>query len=296
MNNEIAVANDSGNTTVPAYVYILEDVKAGERAYFARWGLNVTIANLPDSLGGGTHLFTSVQITHQDVERSGDFSAKSMTVSITARNNTLQRYFLTASTVRFRMWIIRAITPKLLTSDVTTLDFEQDCMLIDNGVLGIIGMSGQTIECTVTPEPFIGIQKVPRVYFSRTCQRTFGGPGCGFDLEGAATTTTIAAADRVTRIVTLSIFQPSTDFWRYGNMVHVETGQRVFIEWVDDLGPSSHARIRLRTWSSDFVAGSSIKLYPGCALTIEACTDHGNIENFGGFSRVPTINPVAHGG
>jgi hypothetical protein len=40
----------------------------------------------------------------------------------------------------------------------------------------------------------------------------------------------------------------------------------------------------------------TVTLYPGCALTETACTGFNNLDNFGGFSRLPQKNPFSNTG
>ncbi len=52
------------------------------------------------------------------------------------------------------------------------------------------------------------------------------------------------------------------------------------------------------TLSNAFAGNPSgtIVLYPGCRLTEAACTAFSNLDNFGGFSRVPVKNPFESAG
>lgn len=290
-NSDPAIANLAAPSAAPVYCYAVQYVATNDWNYFVRWDKAVEMQNMPDQIGGGTKTFLPAQIAHSEVEHSGAYESKSVVVNVTAGDRRLQRYFLTASTVKIRIFIIRITARTIL--DSVPLDYRTDAQLVESGVVGQIAMRGMSIETTITPEPFIGTNQLPHYFFGRTCQKVFGQ--CGVNIELLKTVTTIISLDRDQRTVYVDAIMPALNYWRSGNLLHTASGTRAFIEWADNETTGGKGRARLRAWSSEFNIGDVVTLYPGCSLTVAACTLFSNVANFGGFPYIPQINPVTHG-
>ncbi len=292
MSFDPANANAAAPASTPVYCYAIEYTATNEWAYLTRWDKSIVMTGLPSQLGGGDKTFIAAQITHNEIEHSGAFEGKGVVVNVSVSNRSLQRYFLTASTVKIRIYIIR-VTTKFLLEGVP-VNYAADAQLVESGVVGTLGMSGLSIQASITPEPFVGTNQVPRYFFGRTCQKVFG-PRCGVDLEALKTTTTILETNRDQRMITVDAVMIGANYWTSGNFLHVPSSMRVFIEWADNEGTAGKARVRLRAWSSEFQVGDMVTIYPGCSLTVASCTLFGNVANFGGCPYVPEVNPVTHG-
>jgi hypothetical protein len=294
MRSQASIAQDSSPTVIAAYCYAIYYQPTDTWSYVARWPKPIKVANMPAFLGGtgATIAFQPGQVAHNEVVQTQGFEAKSVGLVAKVFGDLMARFFITPSTVRVKVFILRVATADLLEHDAT-LDFDTDVQICESGVIGNVGLNGTNVESDLIPEPFIGSQAVPRIAFGRTCQRVFGQ--CGVDLEAIKTLTTIYEADRATRTLTLAVAMPSVNYWRSGNLVHPETGVRLYIETADNTGTGGRAKIRLSAWVKEFTAGDNVTVYPGCVLTTDACRVHSNIANYGGFPYVPESNPSIRG-
>lgn len=294
MKAAAAVSQDSSPTVIAAYCYAIHYEPTNTWSYVGRWEKPIQIANIPSFMGGSGDVitFNPGQVAHNEVVQTQGFEAKSVGLIAKVFGDLMSRFFVTASTVRVKVFILRIATSNLM-DETKVLDYKTDVQICESGVIGKIGLNGTQVESELIPEPFVGNQTIPRIAFGRTCQRIFGQ--CGVDLEAIKTVTTIYEVNRDERSVTAAVAMPSVNYWRLGNFVHPETGVRLFIQTADNTGTGGRAKLRLSAWCKEFSAGDSITIYPGCALSTDACRVHGNIANYGGYPYVPESNPSIRG-
>lgn len=294
MKAAASVSNDSSPTVVAVYCYAVHYEPTNSWSYVCRWPKAIIVKNIPAFMGGsGSNIsFVPGQMTHDQIVQTQGFEAKSVGIVAKVFGDLMARFFVTASTVRVKVFVLRIATVNLMDADAV-LDFNADVQICESGVIGKIGLNGSTVESELIPEPFAGNQTVPRVNFGRSCQRVFGR--CGVNLEAIKTVTTIYALDRNQRTITTAAVMPSANYWRSGNFVHPGTGVRLYVETAENSGPGGRAMLRISSWCREFTVGDAVTIYPGCALSTDACRVHGNIANFGGYPYVPEANPSIRG-
>lgn len=284
----VAEHTQAANAQKIASLYVIEFI-GGEWLHLTGWRDSIKVKNLPSILGGGEKVFLTAQITHSPIKQVVGIEAQGTTITTGVDNKLLRRVFLVASTNKVRVHVLRVN----LESEQQTYDYNRHCYIMESGVISVVAVNGNQIECSLVPEVLAGGGQIPRAIFSRTCWKVFGQ--CGVNLELIKTSSQIASVIRASRMVVLNA---AIDITRlaHGSVYHPATGQRLTIEWADNSGPGGVSRLRLRGWSPDFKAGDNLTIYPGCMLSTASCESWGNAPNFGGFSFVPTANPVTAGG
>lgn len=292
---QVGVAHDQAPTA--SYAYVIKYANSSTTVCLTGWEQAVAISGLPAFLDlDEPQAFTAAQVSHGEVNSSGAHEKREVQILFGVSDDRLSRYFATASAEKITIYIIRIAAEKLLTGEA--LDYDTDCFLLTSGLIGRVTIEGVQIGVTITPEPFLDNQNVPRFFFSRACNHHLGSEACGVDREAFKATATITAIDAAQKIVELSITPPggNAEFFRAGHMVHAATGLVVGIIWSDAGGTAGAVRLRLHFWSLDLATGQTITAYAGCRHTLGDCVSKfANGANYGGFPYIPNRNPVTHG-
>jgi hypothetical protein len=118
-----------------------------------------------------------------------------------------------------------------------------------------------------------------------TCRHTLYSANCGVVQEFHKFTYTVASI--TSNVFTVPGLAETNGFFNGG--IAVIAGQQRSI--LTQVGTS----ITLAYPFTGSLSGT-IYLYPGCRLTESACLSYNNLDNFGGFSRIPNKNPFAANG
>jgi hypothetical protein len=89
------------------------------------------------------------------------------------------------------------------------------------------------------------------------------------------------------------------DWAKFGEFVHVASGERMTIRLQTDLNPgvSTVADLSLQMPIVGLQIGDSVEVYAGCDWLVQTCNGKfGNKNNFGGFPELPTKNPFIPAG
>lgn len=287
-------SEERANWQTPAYGYCIEHKADGAKFFIIGWDSDVTVLNCP--LAGGTAVFYKAQVNHISNDTSAAFEKKTLAVNLWTQDERLRRYFVTAASVKIHIYVIR-FASEILHSKKGSLNWGTDALLLNSGVIGNVAMSGQQIQCTVVPEPFLANQQVPRHYFELACNHVLYHPHtCKVNKAAHLYTAAIHSLDPSARIVTIEHTGGSPTYFRAGHLVYVPTGQMAGINWHDHGGPGGRSRLQLRVWIPQFEVGQNLTAYAGCNHTRGDCDNKfHNLPNFGGFPHVPDRNPTIHG-
>jgi uncharacterized phage protein (TIGR02218 family) len=137
---------------------------------------------------------------------------------------------------------------------------------------------------------------LPRLWFNRECQWALYGAGCRLNKEDFAWESQIAVMVRRNRklVITGAPAGKAGNHFFGGFMVHNDTEAK--FTCLASTTSGGDTVVTLGHWSEDLEVGDQVKLYPGCARTVNACTNKfNNAANFGGFSKIPDRNPSING-
>jgi hypothetical protein len=138
--------------------------------------------------------------------------------------------------------------------------------------------------------------KVPRFYFGKTCNHTFGGWGCGIAAPSAtATITAIADATHLTIAITdapdaLDLSQPSA---LTGAWFAVGAGLDMQLRAIaadDTTGDERDIVLTRPLRDTTALVGATVTLRLSCGKTIADCARWGNTPNFGGHPQMGPQN------
>lgn len=278
------------------YCYVVQ-MDDGTTLFLTGRDRTISIANLPAAMAAADpQTFSPAQISHGTVKSADRYEQQSTTIQVTTENLRLQRYMLTAGTVKLKAWIIRLARDTL---DSAVVDFETEALVVQSGILGRFSMKGNVIGVELTPEPFYVEGKIPRFFYGRGCQHflygeQFRGVGCGVDKTAWQYVTTIASVDPAQRSIIISGQRPASaeTFFNAGHLLITALNVKMTIAW--SAFDASDTLLKLVTWHPEIEVGQALTAYGGCAHTRAACEAFGNLENFGGFSDVPNKSPL-HG-
>lgn len=146
--------------------------------------------------------------------------------------------------------------------------------------------SGETLslEC----EPIFTSLRRPglRARYQRTCRHALYGRGCRLDAEDWGTAGVLTAVDGATLTIPAAASLPIG--YLSGGMVKTPDG---ILRYVIGHNGSQVTLMRPVRKLVDSV-GSAVTVYPGCDHTRSTCQARfDNIDNYGGFSWIPTKNP-----
>ena len=120
--------------------------------------------------------------------------------------------------------------------------------------------------------------------FSRYCWKSLYSEACGLSkVSKKATFSVISVSGRV---ISVSTGQPDNTY--YGGIAELQGQARRIVS-------QTATTITLQDSFTGVLSGN-LDIYPGCTLTKTNCDSLGNGINFGGFSYIPTKNPIGNTG
>lgn len=132
---------------------------------------------------------------------------------------------------------------------------------------------------------------VPGVSFQYLCNHQLYGPMCGVDETDPAfrATTTLTSYDLGRTYTVASIAGKPDDWYTGGKVTRIADGEPRLIE--KQTGTTIKLSAPFRSWSP----GSTVFLNAGCGHDIFDCRDkYNNAANYGGFTGIPNLNPLAN--
>lgn len=288
-------AEEQAPHTTATYAYVVQH-EDGSAVFWTTWDREVVIANLPANMGAANpQAFTPVQVRHGQVTSNDRYENRFTALTVGTEDTSLRRFFVAAAAVRLKAWIIRINGDKL--RDEVALEYAENCLIIESGILSAFSFKGQAVAARITPEPFYVDRAVPRYYFERLCNHALYGAGCNVDKNAFDFASEIVSMNPAQReIVTLG--RPvggAADRWVAGMFFHDASGNHFAVAWSQFDGVSNY-KLKLHTWNPEFQVGDTLTLYAGCNHTTTDCQNKfGNLANFGGFAFVPNRNPAVNG-
>lgn len=149
-------------------------------------------------------------------------------------------------------------------------------------------------QLLIDAEPIFTSIKRPglRASFTRLCRHLLYEPGCNVDKL------LFQVSAQVTAIAGLTITVPAADSSVYpagyfiAGFIELSTGEQCYI--VNHVGDQLTLIRSFKALSDAFALSSplSVFIYPGCDLSETTCNNlFDNLDNQGGFSRIPTDSP-----
>jgi hypothetical protein len=276
-----------------AYGYV---IKHPDGTFQFLTGLDValSVANLPDIFGAAEpQEFTPTQIRHGIIAAQSKYEPRHVNLSVPSVDTRLRRFLVTAAPVKIQAWILRFNAAAIQAGQA--LDYENDGLILESGILGQFAFSGGTILSELTPEVYLQSGGVPRYYSQRRCNHVFGSRACGVALADVSFATTIASLNPIQREMTITGQKAdvAADYFSAGHFRHTLLGMDFAVGWSEFDG--GNTKLKLTTWHPEFDAGQAITAYAGCRHTVADCRRFENAANFGGFPHVPKKNPSVNG-
>jgi hypothetical protein len=178
-----------------------------------------------------------------------------------------------------------------------------------SGLIADVTLEGRKLTATAT---ILGGKlevKVPRFYFSKTCNHTFGGFGCGLPPQTAAATID-ALTDATHLAITVGDAPDAIDLSQPGALTgawfSVGAGLAMQLRAIaadEGAGPARAITLTRPLRDTAALAGATVILRLSCDKTIAGCARWGNALNFGGHPQmgpqnlsIPTRETNAAGG
>ena len=292
--NPSTMGVDGSPEVSPIFVYVIQPLDARDTVFLTSYQENLTIDNLPAAYEAlSSQEFESVQVNHGEINMSSDFERQSFTVDLPYDSTYLNELIVVMSSIGISVAIIRVAGGDLSSS--STIDFDEDCFVVQSGELEDFGISGDAIRLNCVPKPLHNALALPRLWFSRSCQHALYGPACRLSAATFVETGTLTPIDDRLRTVSVAGVSAAlaADYFTSGTMVHTASGEEFSILVCVVTGTT--AALTLAHYSEQFSASDAVALYPGCRHTIGDCTDKfSNTINFGGFPKIPNRNPSVH--
>lgn len=129
-----------------------------------------------------------------------------------------------------------------------------------------------------------------RARYTRNCRHALYGRGCLVDKDSSS----FAVVDTITAVADLVITVPAAslevDGEYTGGLLRLSGGDYRFIK--GHVG----SLLTLNKPHAALQIGESVTVHPGCDRTTTRCVDRfNNLDNYGGFPYIPTVNPFGGG-
>lgn len=166
----------------------------------------------------------------------------------------------------------------VLEEDLKVTIFK-DTQLFWEGILISVKLSGAKVELNCLSTEFEDNASARGARFSPQCWKELYSPICGVNKELYKKTLTVAS-------VTSNII-PFPGLIPY----ELAGGYAILNDQRRNILSNSDSTLTLEFPFTGTQSGL-LEVYPGCRLTTGSCSSFANIENFGGFSFIPSINPM----
>jgi uncharacterized phage protein (TIGR02218 family) len=178
-----------------------------------------------------------------------------------------------------------------------------------SGTISEVTLEGRKLTAAVTVLGGKLEVKVPRFYFSKTCNHTFGGFGCGISAPSATATIT-AVTDPARLDLTVTAAPAARDLTQPGALAGawfaLGSGLALQLRAIaadTGSGPARSITLTRPLRDTAALAGATLTLRLACDKTIAGCSRWGNTPNFGGHPQmgpqnlsIPTRETNAAGG
>lgn len=157
----------------------------------------------------------------------------------------------------------------------------------------VSGKDANASQITLTCTPiFTSLQRPGlRARYQRNCRHALYGRGCNVDPDDFLFATEITDISGIALTVA-GIDAQDDGYYAGGVIVDVATGVRRFIK--AHLGQQITISLPFIGWSTSESSGISVEVFPGCNRSVSDCfAKFDNLDNFGGFPYIPSINPFA---
>lgn len=287
------LAEEQSPHLAATYAYVIEQPGA-DRMFLVGWDKAITVTGMPAYFAAdATQTFTPSPLKHGPITTSDRFEHRSTSLVLTTENESLRRFFTTSAPVRLKAWIIRLVGDRL--RDTRELKWEQNCYVVEAGIISTFTFRGHEIAAQITPEAFHTDRAIPRFYFERQCNHQLYGDGCGLAKADWKFETEIVSINPAQREIVVAGQAPGVIENRFqaGHLLHAATGLFFTIGWSAYDGTDT--KFKLLTWHPEMAISDTLTAYFGCRHTVEDCTLFANLANFGGFPKVPASNPTLQG-
>lgn len=279
-----------------AYLYAFRYLADNVAFFLTNHTTNVSVVNLPANIGPSPQIFTSAQVMHSARQAGQDMESHSFDVALRVYADRLAASFHTAQAGQIRVHVIR-VAQGLLADASPSIDFAQDCLIVQSGLVTAATLTGQQVNAKVMPEHLLLDRHVPRYWFQGTCNhQLYHSKTCKVVAASHNYSSTITALDRASRRLTISGQRAASaaDYFSAGYLTHAASSGIYGIEVSEHV--STNTRLTLRTWSPEFVIGQAVVVFAGCNRTTTHCKDKfNNLANFGGMAFIPKKDPFIHG-
>jgi len=159
-------------------------------------------------------------------------------------------------------------------------------------VLGC-GHQGTTAELTCEPVSTSLRRSGLRRRWQYTCPLVLYGAECGLNKDDHFITTTASAMQGAYMSFSAG-WNGSYDAARFvGGVVSWTYDGAIYMRSILKVDAANN-KLLLDGVVQNISVGASVKVYLGCAHTLSACTELGNILNFGGQESIPKQNPIGY--
>jgi uncharacterized phage protein (TIGR02218 family) len=136
-------------------------------------------------------------------------------------------------------------------------------------------------------------RKLPVIGAGKACPHILYNAQCQVSRALFKVTTTIAAppSGNTITVASMAPFTGQDQWARFGEIVHVSTGERRAI--FDQVGNVQTVQMPIL----EAVNGDAVEVYAGCDHTVDTCqAKFQNVVNYGGFPELPGANPFQPAG
>lgn len=226
-----------------------------------------------------TQVYMPAPIKRSSIKQSEDAFKQAMTIEM-SRDNVLAREYLGfAAEAPTTLTIFQGQYDDLNPGPFMT--YWKGRIISGTAAKSTIKLKGESV--------FTSIQRAGlRARYERTCRHVLYGTGCKAkqqDFANGATVTGLA------RGIVVTLDQAYPDGYFTAGIIRQDSGAQRFIE--------SHTgdQLTLVRPFNELHVGDPVEVFAGCDHMLTTCRDRfNNLDNYGGFTWIPTKNPFGNGG
>jgi uncharacterized phage protein (TIGR02218 family) len=222
--------------------------------------------------------WTAIPIDRSDRVRDTSEDTKNLVTIPVAHDNEVARLFLQSPPdVPVRLRLYRGIDEESITLALTAT---------------VTGVKWSGYEATIECEsPMIAAARNGlRARYQSQCRHAVYSRGCGVDPEDFTTTFTFVALELNGRRVKVTGTTTPAEDYHAGGALTIDGEIRTIVANISGFGETFFDIDR--PFSAPITVGATVEALAGCEHSVEMCRDRfSNIENFGGFTAIPKVNP-----
>jgi hypothetical protein len=271
----------------PHRTYLYRFNYEGTNYYYAAYDQDISVNGGPVAKMADPQTFTAAIIGHTNPDESLDSAPQAVTVSLSATDTELRKYFITASPKKIDVEVWRVNSASM----PGPLAYASDMKMLFKGIVHSISYDDEIVTAVCITQMLQEDMPIPRFYYQKLCNHHLYDQTPGSCQVNSSLYSASLTIDTLNRPSSYIEFNSLTSI-----NVQDALGNKMGIMVCQPLTGPTRVRLWLSWMPRTLLAGNSVTIFCGCLHIKRVChTLFANLHRFGATPYVPVSNPALDG-